>query len=74
MLDIFSYFRRRRNGETRQAPAAAEEAIDLATIGGAINGTYLDIASIPVRGENPRPKRRARSQRQRPKRWPAPMR
>ena len=36
---------------------AEEEAIDLATMGGAINGTYLDIASVPAPVEQARSKR-----------------
>ena len=36
---------------------AEEEAIDLATMGGAINGTYLDIASVPAPAEQTRSKR-----------------
>jgi hypothetical protein len=45
--DIFSYFRR-RSSVRRKTVMAEEEAIDLATMGGAINGTYLDIASVPA--------------------------
>ncbi len=45
MLDLFAYFRRRRR-PPRQPIAAAEEPIDLANMGGTINGTYLDIASL----------------------------
>ena len=48
MLDIFSYFRRRRSPASRRPVAAGDEAIDLASIGGAINGTYVDIASLPA--------------------------
>ena len=47
MPDLFAYFRRRRR-PPRQPVAAAEEPIDLANMGGAINGTYLDIASLPT--------------------------
>jgi lipopolysaccharide export system ATP-binding protein len=56
VLDIFSYFRRRRSPAPRQpvAAAAADEAIDLASMGGAINGTYVDIASVPAKAEKPR--------------------
>ena len=53
MVDIFSYFRR-RGAPSRQPGLAQEDAIDLASIGGAINGTYLDIASAPA------PERKAR--------------
>jgi lipopolysaccharide export system ATP-binding protein len=60
--DIFSYFRRSRSGALRAAVAGEDEAIDLASMGGAINGTYLDIASLPAaerkaRGKPP-PRRR----------------
>jgi lipopolysaccharide export system ATP-binding protein len=54
--DIFSYFRR-RSSVRRKTVVAEEEAIDLATIGGAINGTYLDIASVPAPVEQTRSKR-----------------
>ncbi len=43
--------------------AVGGETIDLASIGGAINGTYLDIASVAVKGDKPPPKRRPRPQR-----------
>jgi lipopolysaccharide export system ATP-binding protein len=54
--DIFSYFRR-RSSVRRKTVMAEEEAIDLATMGGAINGTYLDIASVPAPVEQTRSKR-----------------
>ena len=54
MVDIFSYFRR-RGGPSRQPALTQEDVIDLASMGGAINGTYLDIASGPA------PERKARS-------------
>ena len=60
MVDIFSYFRRRREPAPRQPLAAADEVIDLASMGGAINGTYLDIASAPATTERPRSKRAPR--------------
>jgi lipopolysaccharide export system ATP-binding protein len=47
VLDIFAYFRRRRSALAHQPAVAADDAIDLASIGGAINRTYLDIASGP---------------------------
>ena len=47
MVDIFSYFRR-RGAPPRQPALAQVEAIDLANMGGTINGTYLDIASGPA--------------------------
>jgi lipopolysaccharide export system ATP-binding protein len=53
--DFFSYFRRRDG--TSQAPALAEdEAIDLASIGGAIGTTYLDIACVAVPAKKQRAK------------------
>ena len=55
MQGIFSYFRRRN--PRRKAVLADEEAIDLANMGGAINGTYLDIASLPAPAEKARGKR-----------------
>ena len=54
MVDIFSYFRR-RGAPSRQPALAQEDAIDLASMGGTINGTYLDIASGPA------PERKART-------------
>jgi len=54
---MFSYFRRR--GAPPRQPALSEaDAIDLASMGGVINGTYLDIASGPpperkARGKQP---------------------
>ena len=48
MLDIFSYFRRRRGSALRRPAAAGDDAINLASMGGVINGTYLDIASAPA--------------------------
>ncbi|MGD0418875.1 MAG: LPS export ABC transporter ATP-binding protein [Xanthobacteraceae bacterium] len=62
MLDIFSYFRRRPRPPSRQLVAAGDETIDLASMGGAINGTYLDIASLPAeqRARSRPPPRRQR--------------
>ena len=54
MVDIFSYFRR-RSAPSRQPALNQAQAIDLASMGGEINGTYLDIASGPA------PDRKARS-------------
>jgi lipopolysaccharide export system ATP-binding protein len=45
VADIRSFFRRRAKS-ARRAPLADSEAIDLASIGGAISTTYLDIASV----------------------------
>jgi len=77
LVDIFSYFRRRRSSAPRQPIAADAEAIDLASMGGVINGTYLDIASLPVaevkaRTErSPWPQRRPPAERV-PQRQPPP--
>jgi lipopolysaccharide export system ATP-binding protein len=71
VLNIFSYFRRPQ-ARTRREPVAADEAMDLTTMGGAINGTYLDIASLPApekkaRGKPPkRPKPPPERQPERP--------
>ncbi len=58
MADIFSYFRR-RTAPAKRKPAAGYEAIDLASIGGTISNSYLDIASVApperVRGKAPLP-------------------
>src|SRR4029077_16079248 len=74
-LDILSYFRRSKPPAAR-APDIddlgqdlADVAIDLETIGGEINGTYLDIASSPA------PEKRARSKApERPSRERSPER
>jgi hypothetical protein len=66
LVDIFSYFRRRRTSAPRQPIAAGAEAIDLASIGGVINGTYLDIASLPVAEAKARTKPSPRPQRKPP--------
>ena len=66
MLDIFSYFRRRRGSVLRQPAAAGDDAIDLASIGGVINGTYLDIASAPAAEAKARSKRLPQQRPQRP--------
>jgi lipopolysaccharide export system ATP-binding protein len=64
VVDIFAYFRRRSTAAPRP-PAAAEEAIDLASMGGVINGTYLDIASAPAEPKA-KSKRPPQQRRQRP--------
>ncbi len=46
-MSILSHFRR-RPADTRDAAVADDEAIDLASMGGVINGTYVDIASLPA--------------------------
>ncbi len=66
MLDIFSYFRRRGGSARRQPAAAGDDAIDLGSIGGVINGTYLDIASAPAAEAKARSKRPPQQPRQRP--------
>ncbi len=69
MLDIFSYFRRRPGPKRGKATAASgDEVIDLASMGGAINGTYVDIASLTP------PTAKARSKRPpaQPPRQPSP--
>jgi len=64
VLDIFSYFRRRRGSVPRQPVAAGGDAIDLANMGGVINGTYLDIASAPAAEPKARSKRPPQQRRQ----------
>ncbi len=46
MPDFLSYFRRRRNPALRREFAAADEVIDLGSMGGAISANYVDIASV----------------------------
>jgi lipopolysaccharide export system ATP-binding protein len=67
---IFSYFRR-LSPARRKAAVAASEAIDLGSIGGAINGSYLDIASLPAPVEKVRGRAPSRPQRSPP---PPPQR
>jgi lipopolysaccharide export system ATP-binding protein len=55
VTDLFSYFRGRTRPASRK-PVADYEAIDLATIGGAISTIYLDIASSPAPVEKARSK------------------
>jgi lipopolysaccharide export system ATP-binding protein len=79
VVDIFSYFRR-RGAPSRQPALTQAEEIDLASMGGAINGTYLDIASGPAperktRSKQPPPPPQPRSRRSPdivPQRAPAP--
>ncbi len=67
MLDLFSYFRRRPAPAPAHRKAVARDgAIDLASIGGTINGSYVDIASVPERAEKVRSKPAARPPRQPP--------
>ena len=49
---------------SRRPVALGDEAIDLASIGGAINGTYVDIASLPAEIGKARRKRALRPQRE----------
>ncbi len=77
MLAIFSYFRRRGRPVPRQTAPAAGEVMDLASIGGAINGTYVDIVSTPAdakkaRSPGPQPQRRAPPPEKAPPPQPAP--
>jgi lipopolysaccharide export system ATP-binding protein len=79
VVDIFSYFRR-RGAPSRQPALTQAEEIDLASMGGAINGTYLDIASGPAperktRSKQPPPPAQPRGRRPPdtvPQRAPAP--
>jgi len=77
VLDILSYFRRSEAPAHRQ-PVADHDLIDLASMGGVINGTYVDIASVaaPVSEGREKPVARRREQRQPsptpPPRPPAP--
>ncbi|MGB7097984.1 MAG: LPS export ABC transporter ATP-binding protein [Xanthobacteraceae bacterium] len=77
MLDIFSYFRRRgRAAPPRQAAPAIGEVMDLASMGGTINGTYVDIASAPVntkKARSPGPQRQRRAPRPVPDKAPPPQ-
>jgi lipopolysaccharide export system ATP-binding protein len=65
VLDLFAYFRRRWRPSRQpvQPAVAADESIDLANMGGAINGTYLDIASLSAVEQKARnrPPRRERA-------------
>jgi lipopolysaccharide export system ATP-binding protein len=55
VLDIFSYLRRRAaHGQDEQADD--DDVIELATLGGAISSSYLDIASVSFSGTQARGK------------------
>jgi lipopolysaccharide export system ATP-binding protein len=76
--DIFSYFRR-RDAAGESTPFGGDEAIDLETIGGAIDTVYRDIASVsaPVekaraKGPAPSPSGSPPATPSRPQRQPAP--
>ena len=56
MVNILSYFRRSATPAPRKLVADGE-AIGLATIGGVINGSYVDIASVPARPKKARSKK-----------------
>jgi lipopolysaccharide export system ATP-binding protein len=75
VLDIFSYFRRSRVPTRRKTTASDADAIDLTSIGGTINGTYHDIASVPASAQRarsrPPPPASPRPQRQPPQ--PSPQ-
>ena len=73
MQDLFSYFFRRRAPARRKTVAADEEAIDLAHMGGAINGTYVDIVSLPAPTEKARSKRPPAAPQQQPQPESAPV-
>jgi lipopolysaccharide export system ATP-binding protein len=70
VLSIFSYFRRRRTPLRRDSLASVDlDGIGLASMGGVINTTYLDIASLPApptkaRGKPPRPPQQEPQERQ----------
>ena len=63
MVDILSYFRRSQMS-ARRKPLAAEEVIDLSSMGGEISITYLDIASGPAVEKKARSKAPERIKRQ----------
>jgi len=71
VLNILSYFRR-RPARPRRKPVADDDVIDLSSMGGVINGSYVDIASLPApaaRARGKAPPARAPSQ-ERPDRLP----
>jgi lipopolysaccharide export system ATP-binding protein len=55
VLDIFAYFRR-RPPPRREPLTEYDDPMNLATLGGVINGSYLDIASVPPPQEKARSK------------------
>jgi lipopolysaccharide export system ATP-binding protein len=71
--DFLSYFRRRRSGAPRRGPAAADEVIDLGSMGGAISVTYVDIASVAPPARAPREARHVRRNSARELRAPEPV-
>jgi lipopolysaccharide export system ATP-binding protein len=64
VLDILSYFRRLKP-PSRSAPTTDDEAINLDSMGGEINGTYHDIASLPAAAPNVQSKERPQRQSER---------
>jgi lipopolysaccharide export system ATP-binding protein len=70
VLDLFSYFRR-DPALARPEAASGHDAIDLASMGGVIHATYLDIASLPTPTEKARGKASpVRQPEQQPERTP----
>jgi len=75
--DIFSYFRR-RDSAGQSDPFGGNEAIDLESMGGAIDTIYRDIASVPApptekaRGRAPAPPGPPPAAPSRPQRQPPP--
>ncbi len=55
MANIFSYFRRSETPAQRKL-VPESESIGLASMGGVINGTYVDIASLPAKPKKARSK------------------
>jgi lipopolysaccharide export system ATP-binding protein len=66
VLDLLSYFRRRRNPASRLEAVDAGEIIDLGSMGGAISVNYVDIASLPAPARVPRDGQRVRRSRKSP--------
>jgi len=66
VLDIFSYFRRRSRPAPRRSGAPIGEVIDLSNMGGAINGSYVDIASASADAKSVRSDRQPRRSRRPP--------
>ena len=54
VLNIFSYFRRRTAPAHRKLVPEGSEAIGLASMGGVISGSYVDIASVPAKSKKGR--------------------
>jgi lipopolysaccharide export system ATP-binding protein len=71
---MFSYFRRRRSPAPRQPVIPGDEAINLASMGGAISSTYVDIASVSAAAQKMRKpaRRRRRGPENMPQRPPPP--